>query len=157
MNAANPNLSLFESVVATLGPLCARFVFVGGCITGLLVTEAASPPVRATRDVDAIVQLVSLGDYHALERQLEQAGLRHDRSPDAPICRRLAGTALVDIMPTDESVLGFRSRWYEEAVRTALTAAEGVAIAPRELPPVWPEPGRRAAEPASIRDTKPSD
>jgi len=121
VNAANPNLPLLESVVAALGPLCPRFVFVGGCITGLLVTDAASPSVRATRDVDAIVQVVSLGEYHALERQLEQAGLRHDRSSQAPICRWLAGNALLDVMPTDEAVLGFGNRWYEEAVRTALT------------------------------------
>lgn len=46
MNVANPNLPLLESVVAALGPLCPRFVFVGGCVTGLLITEAASPPVR---------------------------------------------------------------------------------------------------------------
>ncbi|HEV2268749.1 MAG TPA: hypothetical protein VGR92_04770 [Steroidobacteraceae bacterium] len=121
MNAANPNLPLLESVVAALGPLCSRFVFVGGCVTGLLVTDAASPSVRATRDVDAIVQVVSLGEYHALERQLEKAGLRHDHSPEAPVCRWLAGGALLDVMPTDKDVLGFGNCWYEEAVRTALT------------------------------------
>ena len=83
------------------------------------MTDSASPPVRATRDVDVIVQVVSLGQYHALERQLEQTGLRHDRSPEAPVCRWLAGGALLDVMPTDKAVLGFGNRWYEEAVRTA--------------------------------------
>ena len=121
MRTANPNLPLLESVVAALGPLCPRFVFVGGCVTGLLITEAATPPVRTTRDVDVIVEVVSLGEYHTLERQLEQAGLRHDRSPDAPVCRWLAGSALLDVMPTDKAVLGFGNRWYEEAVRTAVT------------------------------------
>lgn len=121
MRIANPNLPLLESVVAALGPLCTRFVFVGGCVTGLLITEAASPPVRTTRDVDVIVEVVSLGEYHTLERQLEQAGLRHDRSPDAPVCRWLAGSALLDVMPTEKAVLGFGNRWYEEAVRTAVT------------------------------------
>lgn len=72
MNAANPNLPLLESVVAALGPLCPRFVFVGGCITGLLVTDGASPSVRATRDVDAIVQVVSLGEYHVPPTRLSQ-------------------------------------------------------------------------------------
>lgn len=119
MSAANPNLPMLESVVTALGPLSQRFVFVGGCITGLLVTEAAGPPVRATRDVDVIVQVASLGQYHALERQLQQAGLLHDRSPEAPVCRWLAGGALLDVMPTDRAVLGFGNRWYEEAVRTA--------------------------------------
>ena len=77
--------------------------------------------MRTTRDVDVIVEIVSLGEYHTLERQLEQAGLRHDRSPDAPVCRWLAGSALLDVMPTDKAVLGFGNRWYEEAVRTAVT------------------------------------
>jgi len=47
--------------------------------------------------------------------------LRHDRSPDAPVCRWLAGSALLDVMPTDKAVLGFGNRWYEQAVRTAVT------------------------------------
>ena len=63
MRSHDPNLALLESVVAALGPLSPRFVFVGGCVTGLLVTEAANPSVRVTRDVDAIVQVVSLGEY----------------------------------------------------------------------------------------------
>lgn len=62
MRTANPNLPLLESVVAALGPLCPRFVFVGGCVTGLLITEAATPPVRTTRDVDVIVEVVSESD-----------------------------------------------------------------------------------------------
>jgi hypothetical protein len=103
------------------GTTLSAIVFVGGCVTGLLVTEAATPPVRTTRDVDVIVEVVSLGEYHTLERQLEQAGLRHDRSRDAPVCRWLAGTALLDVMPTDKAVLGFGNRWYDEAVRTAVT------------------------------------
>jgi len=85
----------------------------------MLVTEPASPPVRATRDVDVIVQVVSLGEYHALERQLERAGFSHDRRKDAPVCRWLAAGAMLDVMPTDHKILGFGNRWYEEAIRTA--------------------------------------
>ena len=48
---------------------------------------------------------------------------RHDRSQDAPVCRWLAGSALLDVMPTDRAVLGFGNRWYDEAVRTAVTHA----------------------------------
>jgi hypothetical protein len=121
MSVANPNLPLLESVVAALGPLSPRFVFFGGCVTGLLITEAATSPVRTTRDGDVIVEVISLGECHTLERQREQAGLRHDHSQDAPVCRWLAGSALLDVMPTDKAVLGFGNRWYEEAVRTAVT------------------------------------
>jgi predicted nucleotidyltransferase len=120
MNTTDPNLPLLESVVKSLGPLCEQFVFVGGCVTGLLITESAAPPVRVTKDVDAIVEILSLIEYHALERQLERGGFRHDHSPDAPICRWTVGGALLDVMPTDEGVLGFGNRWYDEAIHTAV-------------------------------------
>ncbi len=119
MNLADPNLPLLESVARALGPLCNRFVFVGGCATGLLVTDPAASPVRATRDVDVVVEVATLGDYHALERQLEEAGFKHDRSPEAPVCRWVVAGCLLDVMPTNETVLGFGNRWYDTAVRTA--------------------------------------
>ena len=102
-----------------LGALRERFVFVGGCTTGLLVTDVAAAQVRATQDVDVLVEVLTLADYHALERELEQAGLSHDRSPEAPVCRWVIGNCLLDVMPTDERVLGFGNRWFSEAVRTA--------------------------------------
>jgi predicted nucleotidyltransferase len=120
MNTTDPNLPLLESVAKYLGSLCEQLVFVGGCATGLLITETAAPPVRVTKDVDAIVEILTLTEYHALERQLESGGFRHDRSPDAPKCRWMVGSALLDVMPTDEAVLGFGNRWYDEAVHTAV-------------------------------------
>jgi len=35
-------------------------------------------------------------------------------------CRWIVGSALLDVMPTDESVLGFGNRWYAEAIHTAV-------------------------------------
>lgn len=118
MNPADPNLPLLDAVARNLGSLCERFVFVGGCATGLLVTDPATSPVRATRDVDVVVEVVTLADYHALERDLENAGFKHDRSPEAPVCRWLVGACMLDVMPTNENVLGFGNRWYDAAVRT---------------------------------------
>ncbi len=78
------------------------------------------PPLRPrARDVDVIVEVATLADYHRLEKDLLEAGFRHDRSPDAPVCRWTIGSALVDVMPSDERVLGFGNRWYSEAIRTA--------------------------------------
>ncbi len=119
MNPADPNLALLELVAGALGPLLERFVFVGGCTTGMLVTDVAAAPVRATQDVDVIVEVLTLADYHGLERELENAGFRHDHSPEAPICRWIVGTGLLDVMPTEERVLGFANRWFTHAIRTA--------------------------------------
>ena len=119
MNPNDPNLPMLELVVRELGELLGRFVFVGGCATGLLVTDVAAAPVRATQDVDVIAEVLTLTDYYALERELEGAGFSHDRSPDAPVCRWVVGKCLLDVMPTDEGILGFGNRWFSEAIRTA--------------------------------------
>lgn len=119
MNIADPNLPLLTAVVRALGALRDRFVFVGGCATGMLLTDVAAAPVRATQDVDVIVEVLTLADYHALERELERAGFAHDRSPDAPVCRWVVANCLLDVMPTDERILGFANRWFGEAIRTA--------------------------------------
>jgi hypothetical protein len=62
---------------------------------------------------------MTLVDYHALERELEQANFTRDRRPEAPICRWIVCGCLVDIMPADEKILGFGNRWFSEAINTA--------------------------------------
>jgi hypothetical protein len=119
MNADDPNIPLLDSVAQALGPLCQRFVFVGGCAAGLLVTDSAAPPARVTRDVDVIVEVLSLFEYQVLEKDLEGNGFKHDRRSDAPVCRWIVGGCILDVVPTDERILGFSNRWYGEAVRTA--------------------------------------
>lgn len=54
--AQNPNLELLMMAVDQLGELTSELVFVGGRATGLLITDVAAPPIRITRDVDAIVK-----------------------------------------------------------------------------------------------------
>ena len=51
----NPNLDILILAVDQLGTLTEEMVFLGGCATGLLITDPAAPPIRVTRDVDAIV------------------------------------------------------------------------------------------------------
>lgn len=36
---ADPNLELLRGMAIAIGPLCEQVVFVGGCATGLLVTQ----------------------------------------------------------------------------------------------------------------------
>ena len=45
---ANPNLSLLVGMAQAMGPVCDRIVFVGGCATGLLLSNADLMDVRAT-------------------------------------------------------------------------------------------------------------
>jgi hypothetical protein len=66
----NPNLNLLEAAVRLLKPLLDDLVFVGGCATGLLITNPAAEGVRPTNDVDAIVGVASYAEYVTLSERL---------------------------------------------------------------------------------------
>lgn len=105
--------------VDRLGELAEEMVFLGGCATGLLITDPAAPPIRVTRDVDAIVQVVSLNEYYKLSAKLRALGFTEDKSEGAPICRWLADKVILDVMPTDTKILGFGNEWYQAAAEHA--------------------------------------
>jgi len=94
-------------------------VFLGGCAAGLLITDEAAAPVRATRDVDLIVEILSLTDYHHLEASLRQLGFQPVSGEEALICRWEVDGIITDIMPTREEILGFSNQWYNDAIRNA--------------------------------------
>jgi len=110
---------MLELAARGLGPLTDEVVFLGGCATGLLITDAAAPPIRETKDVDVIVEISSRHDYHSLSEKLRGRGFREDQSEGAPVCRWIYQSLMIDVMPTDESILGFSNRWYPDAMRTA--------------------------------------
>lgn len=103
----NPNLEILEIAAQALGPLCDELVFLGGCATALQITDSAAPPVRVTRDVDTIAEVATAREYRVLEKRLRERGFEVDTSKDAPICRWAGHGILLDVMPTDERILGF--------------------------------------------------
>jgi hypothetical protein len=115
----DPNRALLEAAVLVLQPLLDELVFLGGCATGLLLTDPAATGLRATRDVDAITEVVSYAEYDRLSERLRALGLSEDTTEGAPLCRWRKGALLIDIMPTAELVLGFTNRWYVPALASA--------------------------------------
>lgn len=71
---ANPNLALLTQMAHAMGSLREQVVFVGGCATGLLLTQPEVADVRATEDVDAIVEVFTLAGYHRLAKTLRRLG-----------------------------------------------------------------------------------
>jgi predicted nucleotidyltransferase len=119
LSLVDPNLNQIELVAAALAPLLDRLVFVGGCAAGLLMDDPGATPIRSTLDVDLVSKVTALAQYHDLEAQFVSLGFSRDMTADAPICRWTYRGLQVDLMPTDEAVLGFANRWYEIAVQTA--------------------------------------
>jgi predicted nucleotidyltransferase len=129
LSPENPNVALLLSAIDKLAPLLDRLAFVGGCVTGLLITDPASAPVRPTLDVDVIIEVASYAELTALEQQLRQLGFRETQAQGAPVCRWMHGDLLLDFMPVDSAILGFTNRWY----RPALQQAQLFGIANRKI------------------------
>jgi hypothetical protein len=118
----DPNLTLLEAAIRLLEPLLDNLVFVGGCATGLLITDPAAQGIRPTKDVDAITEVASYGEYTELSERLRALKLQEDQSEGAPACRWRYHDLVIDVMPTDERILGFSNRWYKPAIASAQTA-----------------------------------
>lgn len=130
MKLRDPNLERIELVAAALGPLREQLVFVGGCAAGLLITDPAAAPIRATLDVDLAVHVSVLAAYHRVEEEFARLGFKRDMAREAPICRWVYRNIEVDLMPDDSGIIGFSNRWYPLAILTAqtFTLPSGVPI-----------------------------
>jgi hypothetical protein len=115
----DPNLNLLEAAVGLLEPLLDELVFVGGCATGLLISDPAATGIRATKDVDTIAEVGSYAEYAILSERLRALGLTEDHSEDAPTCRWRHQDLIIDVMPTDERILGFSNQWYAPTISSA--------------------------------------
>lgn len=96
------------------------FAFLGGSILSLLVTDPEADAVRVTKDIDIMASVRSRKDFHAAERALEKLGFKHDLREGAPICRWVCDGTTVDILPIQEDVLGWSSKWFPEALEAAV-------------------------------------
>lgn len=117
-------LAMLDMVAEALGEdLCRQMVFVGGCSTALLITDAITmEDVRATDDVDLIVDLAATVQWLQLQEMLSSRGFRVSGEDDI-LCRMRLGLLKVDFMPDDPGILGFSNRWYREGIATAVSYA----------------------------------
>ncbi len=116
---AESNIEMLRLAVENLGDLKNELVFVGGCMTELLITDEAAAEPRQTKDVDTIVEAASYAEYNAFSEKLKAVGFREDTSEDAPLCRWVKESTILDVMPLDEKTLGFTNSWYKSAMKTA--------------------------------------
>lgn len=128
MRSDDPNLPHLRVIAAALGDLREQVVFVGGAVAGLLVTDPLAEGVRATRDVDAVVE-AGFARFQRIEAQVAARGFVRDVGSGV-ICRwvhRDSGV-LFDLMPVQPEVLGFSNRWYRYAVDTAVPIELGDGV-----------------------------
>lgn len=103
-----------------LGDVNDEVIYLGGCSTALFITDSLSLDVRPTKDVDCIVDIVSLSKYYQFGRKLEKRGFKQSINEQV-ICRWYYDDIILDVMPTDEDILKFGNRWYKEATVNPIT------------------------------------
>lgn len=97
------------------------FAFLGGSVLSLLVTDPVADTIRVTKDVDVMMNIRTRNEYHEADRILEKLGFKHDTREDAPICRWICDDMTIDVLPIRSDVLGWNSKWFEEALAEATT------------------------------------
>lgn len=131
---------MLERAADELAPFLDEVAFVGGATVVLWITDPAAPEPRPTKDVDIVVEVASRLAWHDFEDRLRAHGLRNDSSSQV-ICRWIAGTGddelLVDVMPTDASILGFENRWQRPALDHAQTVELPSGQAIRAITPPY--------------------
>jgi predicted nucleotidyltransferase len=124
------NIDMLQTVADGLGELKDEIVFVGGAVAELYADDPASSDIRPTQDVDCTIELSSYREHTELEKELRTKGFANDTSQGAPICRWIYQDIKVDVMPTDENILGFDNQWYPGGVGNKIpkTLPDGMEI-----------------------------
>jgi len=139
MSLFDDQRAMLRQVAEALGEeLREQVAFVGGCTTGLLLTDAFTrEQVRSTDDVDLIISVMSYIDLHRFKEALKAKGFKEPSSmdEDMPICAMKLGELRVDLMPDHDEVLGFSNHWYPLALQTAEPVSLGEDLTIRVVTP----------------------
>ena len=113
------NIQRLARIAKELEELTEELVFAGGAALCLLITDKAIATVRPTDDVDFMVDVDNRSQYYLLLEKLREKGFVESVQEEL-ICRLKKGEIIIDIMPTNQNILGFSNRWYKKAVEHSL-------------------------------------
>ena len=88
---ADVPIAAMKAVAERLDSLGLDYAFLGGSVVGLLLDHPELSPVRATDDVDVVIEIVSRARYAGIEQKLRVLKFDHDMRPAAPRCRWVLG------------------------------------------------------------------
>jgi len=114
------NINMLQTVANGLGELKNDMIFVGGAVAELYASDPAASDIRPTLDVDCVIGISTRLAFYRLEENLRARGFANDTSQGAPICRWIYKDIKVDVMPTDENILGFSNKWYVEGIENEI-------------------------------------
>ena len=80
-------IAAMKAVAERLDGLGLDYAFLGGSVVGLLLDHPELSPVRATDDVDVVLEVVSQRRYAGIEEKLRALKFDQDTRQGAPRCR----------------------------------------------------------------------
>jgi hypothetical protein len=113
------NLLRIAVVAKALAELNKDVVFVGGAVVSLYSQKPHLIDLRVTDDIDVIIEIANRGKYILLQERLRTLGFAEDTESNI-ICRWKVQGIVVDIMPNDDSILGFSNPWYNEGYQNRI-------------------------------------
>lgn len=112
------NITRIKAVYNALEEIVSEVVFLGGATVSLYADRPATE-ARPTDDVDILIEVANYKGYADIEERLHKKGFSPDQRSNV-ICRYVVKGIIVDVMPTDEAILGFSNRWYQKAFSSAI-------------------------------------
>lgn len=94
-----------------------RFVFIGGGLVPLLITDPAASPARPTKDVDVVFSVATLGEYSYIRQDLLNSGFEDDITLDKPACALFFQGWRVDFLCSSPGIIDAGNRWFEAVLQ----------------------------------------
>ncbi len=112
------NITRIKIVCEALGNLHHQVVFVGGSTVSFYADQQTFE-VRATDDVDAIIEILTFSEHAKFEAKIRELGFSPDVNSKARVRYQVKGVS-VDFMPTTDTAVGFQNKWYPDGYKNAV-------------------------------------
>jgi hypothetical protein len=93
-----------------------KFVFIGGGLVPLLITDPAASPARPTKDVDVVFRVETVSAYSYMRQDLLRVGFRDDIFADKPLCALFFDEWRVDFLCSNTGVIAGANRWFNSVM-----------------------------------------
>jgi len=114
-----------------------KFVFIGGGLVPLLITDPAAAPARPTKDVDVVFKVATLGEYSYIRQDLLRAGFEDDILIDKPLCALYFGEWRVDFLCSSPGIIDGGNSWFASVLEDPVQEYLDDTLIWRASAPSW--------------------
>lgn len=114
-----------------------KFVFIGGGLVPLLITDPAAAPARPTKDVDVVFKVATLGEYSYIRQDLLRAGFEDDILIDKPLCALYFGEWRVDFLCSSPGIIDGGNSWFASVLEDPVQECLDDTVIWRASAPSW--------------------